>query len=78
VPGRHGSSRSVRIVGALLASVWICAGVAAIVVGAGARRWLLVVLGLAAIWYGVIWADVARKGRRITTREALTPWRLGR
>jgi hypothetical protein len=78
VPAPYESSRTARIVGALLASVWIGAGVAAVFVGAGAHRWLLVAVGLAAIWYGLIWVGVARQGRRMTAREALTPWRLGR
>jgi len=73
----HESERTVRIVGGLLATVWLCAGLAAVVIGAFASRWLLMVAGLAALWYGVIWVYVAREGRRLTVREALTPWRRG-
>jgi hypothetical protein len=73
---RYESPRTVRIVGALLAMVWLCAGVIAIIAGATAQRWLLILVGLMAVWYGVVWAYVARHGRRLTTREALTPWRL--
>jgi len=76
MPPRNESPRTVRIVGALLATVWLCAGVLALVVGATAQHWLLVVVGLMATWYGVIWFYVARQGRRLTLREALTPWRL--
>jgi hypothetical protein len=50
--------------------------VAALIAGAIAQVWLLVLLGLPALWYGVIWVYVARQGRRLTLREALTPWRL--
>jgi fucose permease len=76
MPPRYESPRRVRIVGALLAMTWLCAGVAAVLAGAIAQRWLLLLVGLVAIWYGVIWAYVARRGRRLTLREALTPWRL--
>ena len=73
---RDESPRTVRIVGALLAMVWLCAGVIAIIAGATAQRWLLLLVGLMALWYGVIWGYAARQGRRLTTREALTLWRL--
>jgi hypothetical protein len=69
-------SQQARIVGALLAVVWLGAGVAGIMAGAAAQKWLLVLVGFVALWYGVIWVYVARRGRRLTIREALTPWRL--
>lgn len=75
MPRRRESPRTARIVGALLAMVWMCAGIIALIAGASARRWLLIPAGLVALWYGVIWVFVAREGRRLTTREALTPWR---
>jgi hypothetical protein len=54
--------------------VWLGAGLAALVAGAAAHQWLLVLVGLASLWYGIVWADVARRGRRLTIHEALTPW----
>jgi hypothetical protein len=74
---RHQSPRTIRIVSALLAAVWLCAGTSALIVGAMDRRWFLILAGVAALWYGVIWARVARQGRQLTPREALMPWRLG-
>jgi hypothetical protein len=73
---RNESPRTVRIVGAVLAMVWLCAGVLGLVFGAIEQHWLLVVAGLMAAWYGVMWFYVARQGRRLTLREALMPWRL--
>ncbi len=73
---RYDSPRTIRIVGSLLAIVWLCAGIAAVVAGAIAQRWILIPIGLIALWYGFIWVRVARQGRRLTLREALTPWRL--
>jgi len=78
MPRRHESPRVVRVVGGLLAMVWLCAGLVAIIAGLVAQRWLLLVVGLVALWYGVIWAHAAAQGRRLTPREALTPWRLRR
>lgn len=78
MPRSAESPRTVRIAGALLAAIWLCAGAAAITLGVVARRWLLVLLGVAALWYGVAWLNVARLGRRLTVREALEPWRIGR
>jgi hypothetical protein len=76
MPPRQESPRTVRIVGASLAIVWVSAGVAALLAGATGQIWILIPIGLAALWYGVIWAYVARQGRRLTLREALMPWRL--
>ncbi len=71
------SPRTVRIVSALLALVWIAAGFAAVVVAAKNSRWLPGIIGLAALWYGLLWMRVMRLGRRLTIREALMPWRVG-
>jgi hypothetical protein len=72
------SPRTVRIVGGLLAAIWLCAGIAAIAIGAAAQRWLLVAAGVFAVWYGVVWLAVVRLGRRVSLREALRPWRIVR
>ena len=74
---RTRSPRTVRIVSGLLALVWLGAGFAAIVVAVSASRWLLGFLGLAALWYGLIWVRVMRQARQLTVREALMPWRVG-
>jgi len=74
---RNESPRTVRIVGGLLAAVWVGAGLAALVVAVMTSRWLLAVVGLAALWLGILWVRVVREGRRLTVREALMPWRDG-
>jgi len=73
---RNQSPRTVRIISGLLAIVWLCAGFVAIVLGVNMSRWLPVVIGVAAIWYGLVWMRVVRKGRQLTIREALMPWRI--
>jgi hypothetical protein len=75
---RNQSPRTVRIVGDLLALVWLAAGFAAIFVAVGTARWLPGVLGVAAVCYGLLWVRVARLARQLTVREALMPWRVGR
>ncbi len=75
---RTDSTRTARIVGAILAMIWLCGGVAGLIAGVVTRQWLPGVAGLMAVWYGVIWIFVARLGRRLTSREALAPWRLAR
>ena len=72
---RTRSPRAVRIVGRLLAVAWLGAAFAGIVVGVNMSRWLLVGVGLVAFCYGLLWVRVARLGRQLTIREALTPWR---
>jgi len=69
------SPRTVRIVGGLLAAIWMAAGVGGIVAAALTAHAVLALAGLAAIAYGVVWARVAHEGRLLTLREALTPWR---
>jgi hypothetical protein len=77
MPSRKESPCKVRVIGALLALVWLCAGVLVLVLGIIEQHWLLAVVGLLAGWYGVIWIYVAKTGRRLTTlREALTPWNI--
>ena len=75
---RHQSRRTVRIVGGLLAAAWLAAGFVGVVVAAVTLRWVPAVVGLAALYYGIVWVRVVRQGRLLTVREALMPWRLNR
>jgi hypothetical protein len=74
---RSQSPRTVRIVGGLLAAVWLGAGAAAIVLAVRTSRWLPGVVGVAAVCYGFLWVRVASLGRQLTVRDALMPWRSG-
>jgi len=73
---RNQSPRTVRIVGGLLAAVWLVAGVAAIAIAVSTSHWSLAAFGAAAVWYGTVWIRAARRGRLLTSREAFTPWRV--
>ena len=75
---RKQSPRTVRIVSAVLALVWLAAGFAAIVIAVSTSRWLPGIIGVAALLYGLLWVRVVRLGRQLTIREALMPWRVGR
>jgi len=64
-----------RVVASILATIWMVAGGLAIVLGLSKGRWLPPLLGALALFYGLIWLRVAREGRQLAWREALTPWR---
>lgn len=70
------SPRTVRVVGGLLAAAWIVGGAAGFAIGILESHWLLAAVGMAALWYGVIWLRAARRGRLLTLAEALAPWRV--
>jgi hypothetical protein len=55
-----------RLVATLLAAVWIAAGLAAVMVALWTDRWLVMLLGPPAIWYGLLWVRVARTGRKLS------------
>jgi len=73
---RTRSRRTVRIVSGLLAVIWLAAGFAAIVVAVNTARWLPAIVGVVALWYGLLWVRVFGSGRQLTAREALMPWRI--
>jgi hypothetical protein len=64
------------MVSGLLAVVWLGAGFASIVIAVHTSRWLPAVVGVAALWYGLLWVRVFGLGRQLTLREALMPWRI--
>lgn len=76
VNSRHHSRRTTRVVAASLALIWLGAGLTALVLAVLPRRWLLAFVGIGALWYGALWVQVARKGRRLTSKEARVPWRM--
>ena len=64
-----------RPVAALLALTWLTGGGASLALAFAEQRWLFAIAGVAALWYGWIWLGAYRRGRLLTAREALTPWR---
>ena len=69
------SPRTARIISALLALVWLGAGLVAIAIAVSTSRWLPGVIGSLALLYGLLWVRVMLLGRQLTLREALMPWR---
>jgi hypothetical protein len=61
-----------RVVAALLASVWLISGFAALCLGVAHARWVPVVIGPLGMWYGWLWVRVAWTGRRL---DSVWPWR---
>jgi hypothetical protein len=64
-PTRHKLGPAGRIIAILLAVVWLSAGIISIVLFGLYNNWVIPILGILSIIYGVIWIQVARTGRRI-------------
>jgi hypothetical protein len=75
VPTRRELSSVNRMVALVLAVIWLCAGIGAIVVGFMQARWLVVVLGVFALWYALLWLRVVSRRRLLTWAELVVPWR---
>jgi len=56
-------NRASRIVAGVLAVVWIAMGMASVAIGFVQQRWAGVLVGLAGVFFGGVWANVARTGR---------------
>jgi hypothetical protein len=64
-----------RTVALILALLWLAAGAAAITIGIRKKLWLLIVLGIFAAWYGLIWLRVFRERKQLRWPDGLLPWR---
>jgi hypothetical protein len=67
-------SLSKRVVATLIAAIWLCAGLAMIVLGVRNENWLVALFGPFATWYGLAWLRVAYEGRLPGGRLRLNPW----
>ena len=64
-----------RLVAAILALVWGCAGVAGLVVAYIYGAWVAAVAAVFALWYAALWVRVAAQARLLAWSEVATPWR---
>ncbi len=64
-----------RLVAAILALVWACAGVAGLTVAFSQGLWVAGIAGVFALWYAILWARVSIQARLLTWSEFATPWR---
>jgi hypothetical protein len=64
-----------RTLAGVLALVWIVVGIVSLVLALVHERWLLALLAVVAILYGVAWLRVAARGRLLRAGELATPWR---
>ena len=53
-----------RVIAVLLSIVWLTGGMLAIALGVCRENWIALLLGITAVVYGVVWAQVARTGQR--------------
>ena len=66
-----------RIIATMIAAIFICAGLAVMILGVRNEKWLLVLLGPFSISYGIAWVWVAHDGRLPGGRLRLNPWNWG-
>src|SRR5512139_2992148 len=66
-----------RILATMIAAIFICAGLAMMILGVRNGTWLLVLLGPFSISYGIAWVWVAHDGRLPGGRLRLNPWNRG-
>jgi hypothetical protein len=64
-----------RVIAFALTLVWIVAGLVGIWFGLRHGRWAGLIIGVLGLSYGILWARVVRKGRRLHWRESVWPWR---
>jgi hypothetical protein len=57
--------RAERGVALVIAIVWLAAGALAVGLGIQRRAVVPALLGVAAVWYGLVWVRVVRTGRRL-------------
>ena len=66
-----------RIIATMIAAIFICAGLAMIILGVRNGKWLFVLLGPFSVSYGIAWVWVAHEGRLPGGRLRLIPWKRG-
>ena len=70
-------SKPERIVAICLAVIWIAVGCTALYFALVHSRWVIGIVALAGVGYGIAWARVALLARRLTWPELFAPWRSG-
>jgi hypothetical protein len=68
-------SRLERALAICLSLIWVGGGCVALNAALTHSRWLVAVVAVAAIGYGVAWARVAIFARLLTWSERVMPWR---
>jgi hypothetical protein len=64
-----------RVVAAILALVWTCAGLVGLTVALTQGVWVAAIAGIFALWYAMLWARVGIQARLLRWSEFATPWR---
>jgi hypothetical protein len=64
-----------RVIAIALALVWIGGSLIGMLVGLRHGLWLVLIIGPLGLWFGILWARVARSGRSLEWREGIWPWR---
>jgi hypothetical protein len=67
-----------RIIAVCLALIWIAGGCAGLYFAFVQSRWLIAIVSLAALAYGIVWTRVALFSRLLTWPKLFAPWRQGK
>ena len=68
-------SKLERALALFLALAWVCGGCVAPDAALTHSRWLMAIVAVAAIAYGIAWARVAAFARLLSWSELVFPWR---
>jgi hypothetical protein len=71
----HNLSKLGRLTAVCLSLVWVAGGCIALVVALIHSRWIMSLMSVAAIGYGIAWGRVALLSRLLTWPELFMPWR---
>jgi len=75
VADRNAVSGVNRLAALILSLVWLCAGVAGLVLGIARSRIVPIIASLLAIGYAILWFRVFARSRLLTWHELIAPWR---
>lgn len=64
-----------RAIATLLALAWLAAGAVGIAFGIAQQRWGLLVVGVLAVFYALLWSRVVARGQLLTRAALAAPWR---
>ncbi|HEX3398239.1 MAG TPA: hypothetical protein VHS76_16160 [Steroidobacteraceae bacterium] len=70
-------STAERIIAICLALIWIGGGCTGLYFALAQSRWLIGIVALAALAYGIAWVRVALLARLLTWPRLFAPWRQG-
>ena len=75
MPSPRTLNKTERIIAICLALIWIAGGCAGLYFAFVQSRWLIAIVSLAAVAYGIVWTRVALLARLLTWQGLSALWR---